>query len=112
MQTHIHTHLPLYLLLFQQELLYNKHLHLDGTKLESLGFAYQKPELTIESMQEVGFQVMIYKMFVFKLLAFQHNLSNSLSVCLSLCALKLAQTEHYCYIFIYMRENQGTLKMF
>lgn len=36
-----------------QELLYNKHLHLDGSRLEALGFGYQKPELTIESMQEV-----------------------------------------------------------
>lgn len=36
-----------------QELLYNKHLHLDGSRLEALGFGYQKPELTIESMQDV-----------------------------------------------------------
>ncbi|XP_029644572.1 dTDP-glucose 4,6-dehydratase isoform X3 [Octopus sinensis] len=36
-----------------QELLYNKHLHLSGSKLESLGFSCQKPELTIDYMKEV-----------------------------------------------------------
>ncbi|KAK6185056.1 hypothetical protein SNE40_007377 [Patella caerulea] len=36
-----------------QELLYNKHLYLDGSKIENLGFTYQYPELKIEYLKEV-----------------------------------------------------------
>ncbi|XP_070535589.1 uncharacterized protein [Ptychodera flava] len=36
-----------------QELLYNKHLHLDGSKLAKTGFTLEKPHLTQESLQEV-----------------------------------------------------------
>lgn len=36
-----------------QELLYNKHLHINGTKVESLGFSYEVPRVTMELLREV-----------------------------------------------------------
>lgn len=36
-----------------QELLYNRHLRLDGTKLRTLGFDYHVPRLTLELLREV-----------------------------------------------------------
>jgi hypothetical protein len=38
-----------------QELLYNKHLYLDPSKLESTGFSWQVPQLTREKLREVSF---------------------------------------------------------
>jgi hypothetical protein len=38
-----------------QELLYNKHVHLDGSKLKQAGFQYNIPELKIEHLKEVCF---------------------------------------------------------
>ena len=38
---------------FNQELLYNKHLYMDGQKLESIGFQLTKPQLTEELLREV-----------------------------------------------------------
>ena len=37
-----------------QELLYNKHLHLDGGKLRTLGFDYRVPKPTLDTLREVG----------------------------------------------------------
>jgi len=36
-----------------QELLYNNHMHVDGTKIEKLGFVYSKPNITVEELQKV-----------------------------------------------------------
>lgn len=36
-----------------QELLYNKHLHIDGTKIENVGFVYEVPRLTVDLLREV-----------------------------------------------------------
>ncbi|KAL5019592.1 hypothetical protein ScPMuIL_002484 [Solemya velum] len=36
-----------------QELLYNKHLYMNGSKLEETGFTYDKPKLCIEFLREV-----------------------------------------------------------
>ena len=36
-----------------QELLYHKHLHVDGSKIEASGFSYSQPKLTLELLQEV-----------------------------------------------------------
>ncbi|CAH1788497.1 unnamed protein product [Owenia fusiformis] len=36
-----------------QELLYDKHIHMDGTKIESTGFCYDRPSLTIDSLKEI-----------------------------------------------------------
>lgn len=36
-----------------QELLYNKHLYLDGSKLEKTGFQLEKPYLEMSSLQEI-----------------------------------------------------------
>jgi len=35
-----------------QELLYNKHLSVDGTKIESIGFKYERPVMTQEYLNE------------------------------------------------------------
>jgi hypothetical protein len=37
-----------------QELFANKHLHVDGTKIESTGFQYEVPEMTVELLKEVS----------------------------------------------------------
>lgn len=34
-----------------KELLYNNHTHVDGSKIESLGFKYSKPTLSVEELQ-------------------------------------------------------------
>ena len=39
---------------FLQELLYNNHLFMDGSKLEKTGFEYTYPRLTQELLQEVS----------------------------------------------------------
>ena len=36
-----------------QELLYNKHLHVDGTKIEATGFQYEVPCVTLDLLKEV-----------------------------------------------------------
>ncbi|PVD36434.1 hypothetical protein C0Q70_03418 [Pomacea canaliculata] len=36
-----------------QELLYNKHLHMDGTKIEQTGFHYSYPELQLQTLRQV-----------------------------------------------------------
>ena len=36
-----------------QELLYNKHLHVDGSKIESVGFIYEVPRPTLDLLREV-----------------------------------------------------------
>lgn len=36
-----------------KELLANKHLHLDGSKLMRTGFKYTVPEVTVEKLEEV-----------------------------------------------------------
>ncbi|KAK3752249.1 hypothetical protein RRG08_064270 [Elysia crispata] len=36
-----------------QELLYNKHLNIDGTRIESKGFTYNYPTLELSSMKEI-----------------------------------------------------------
>ncbi|KAK3799987.1 hypothetical protein RRG08_035586 [Elysia crispata] len=36
-----------------QELLYNKHLNIDGTRIESTGFTYTHPTLELSSMKEI-----------------------------------------------------------
>ncbi|XP_071943474.1 GDP-D-glycero-alpha-D-manno-heptose dehydrogenase-like [Antedon mediterranea] len=36
-----------------QELLYNKHLYVDSSKIEGLGFQYKHPNLTIETLREI-----------------------------------------------------------
>ncbi|EDO44998.1 predicted protein [Nematostella vectensis] len=36
-----------------QELLYDKHLSIDGSKIESLGFTYKCPQPTVESLKQV-----------------------------------------------------------
>ena len=41
------------LLYFDQELLYNKHLYMDGQKLETTGFQLTKPQLTEELLRQV-----------------------------------------------------------
>lgn len=38
-----------------KELLSNKHLYLDGSKLLKTGFRYTVPEVTIEKLEEVSF---------------------------------------------------------
>ncbi len=37
-----------------KELLYNKHLCVDGSKIEATGFSYQEPRITIELLREVS----------------------------------------------------------
>lgn len=37
-----------------KELLYNKHLYLDPSKLESTGFSWQVPHITRDKLQEVS----------------------------------------------------------
>ena len=37
-----------------QELLYNKHLYMDGTKIEQTGFTYHYPELHLTCLRQVG----------------------------------------------------------
>lgn len=36
-----------------QELLYNRHLHVNGTKIESTGFSYAVPKISVELLKEV-----------------------------------------------------------
>ncbi|RUS73108.1 hypothetical protein EGW08_019130 [Elysia chlorotica] len=36
-----------------QELLYNKHINIDGTRIESTGFTYSHPTLELSSMREI-----------------------------------------------------------
>jgi hypothetical protein len=36
-----------------QELLYNKHLHINGTKIENVGFVYEVPRLNVDMLKEV-----------------------------------------------------------
>ncbi|KAK7497804.1 hypothetical protein BaRGS_00010938 [Batillaria attramentaria] len=36
-----------------QELLYNKHLHMDGTKIEQTGFSYSYPELRLTCLRQI-----------------------------------------------------------
>jgi nucleoside-diphosphate-sugar epimerase len=36
-----------------KELFANKHLHVDGTKIESTGFQYEVPEMTVELLKEI-----------------------------------------------------------
>ena len=36
-----------------QELLYNRHLHIDPTKIEGTGFKYEVPCVTVELLKEV-----------------------------------------------------------
>lgn len=36
-----------------QELLYNKHLHVDGSKIEKTGFKYEVPEVKVELLREI-----------------------------------------------------------
>lgn len=37
-----------------QELLYNKHLHINGTKIENVGFVYDVPRPTLDLLREVS----------------------------------------------------------
>lgn len=37
-----------------QELLYNKHLHVDGRKIEATGFQYEVPCVTLDLLKEVS----------------------------------------------------------
>ena len=37
-----------------QELLYNKHLHIDGSKIEATGFHYEVPHITNDLVREVS----------------------------------------------------------
>lgn len=39
---------------FPQELLYDNHLCIDGSKLEESGFSYNYPELTVEALREAS----------------------------------------------------------
>ena len=39
---------------FYQELLYDNHLCIDGSKLEESGFSYNYPELTVEAVREAS----------------------------------------------------------
>lgn len=39
---------------FNQELLYDNHLCINGSKLEQSGFSYKYPELTVEALREVS----------------------------------------------------------
>lgn len=36
-----------------QELLYNKHLNIDGSKIEGTGFSYELPRVSLELLREV-----------------------------------------------------------
>lgn len=36
-----------------QELLYNRHLHIDGTKIENVGFIYEVGRPTLDLLREV-----------------------------------------------------------
>jgi len=36
-----------------KELLYNNHMHIDGSAIESIGFSYTKPDLTLADLREV-----------------------------------------------------------
>ena len=36
-----------------QELLYHRHLHIDGSKVEKAGFSYQQPRLTEDLLRQV-----------------------------------------------------------
>ena len=36
-----------------QELLYNKHLHVDGSRIEGTGFTYEVPQVSRELLWEV-----------------------------------------------------------
>lgn len=37
-----------------QELLYNRHLHVNGSKIEGTGFDYEVPQITVELLREVS----------------------------------------------------------
>lgn len=37
-----------------QELLYNKHTNINGSKIESTGFQYEVPNMTVDLLKEVG----------------------------------------------------------
>ena len=39
---------------FYQELLYDNHLCINGSKLEESGFSYSYPELTVEALREAS----------------------------------------------------------
>lgn len=39
---------------FKQELLYDNHLSINGSKLEETGFKYNFPELTVDALREVS----------------------------------------------------------
>ena len=49
--TYSPTHTPTHTT--DQELLYNKHLHIDGSKIETLGFDYRVPKPTLDLLREV-----------------------------------------------------------
>lgn len=46
-----------------QELLYNKHVHLDGSKLKQTGFQYNIPELKIEHLKQMLEDFLQMKLF-------------------------------------------------
>ena len=43
----------LIMMLLFQELLYNKHLHINGSKLEKTGFTFEHPKMTTEGLKQV-----------------------------------------------------------
>lgn len=54
----------------QQELLYDNHLFVNGSKIEESGFSYNYPELTVEVLKEVSFLNLLFPLlFVLYLLA-------------------------------------------
>lgn len=48
-----------------QELLYNKHLRVDGSKIERTGFVYQQPCPTLELVREVSHTPFILMMLLY-----------------------------------------------
>ncbi|KAH3716248.1 hypothetical protein DPMN_058967 [Dreissena polymorpha] len=61
-----------------QELLYNKHLFLDGSKLESTGFTFDHPELKASYLQQVLDDYIKMKIFPACLLSGETSLSDRL----------------------------------
>ena len=87
-----------------QELLYNKHLHIDGTRVTETGFVYHKPRLELDSLQQVSFTSHIWKLEEkerdsFFMFSFQFNIFLEMMAVINiLCCLFVLQM--YCLLFI------------
>lgn len=63
-----------------QELLYNKHVHMDGSKLEKHGFTYQHPELQLAVLRQVLDDYISMGLFPKCLLSDHYSLDEDTSV--------------------------------